>query len=198
MVQQLTLDREFFAFLEQEDGRIAEQVAAAGCPECGGPLHRSDYERKPRGALLAPEGESSIERFSLCCGREGCRKRATPPSLRFLGRRVYLEAVVVMASVVAQAVGTVKTAEAPKRATGVPARTRRRWLAWWQGAFVSTEVFVALRAHLIGVEIERLPSSILERLAGPIVEQLRTMATLMAPLTTSTVADGARYLRGVK
>ena len=195
MVPQITLDREFFLFLEQEDGRIAEQVAAAGCPQCGGPLHRSDYERKPRGALFAPEGESSIERISFCCGREGCRKRATPPSLRFLGRRVYLEVVVIVASVVAQAV---KTAEASKRATGVPARTARRWLAWWQGGFVSTEVFVALRAHLVGIEIERLPSTIVERLSGTIVEQLRTMATLLAPLTTRSVADGARYLRGVK
>jgi hypothetical protein len=198
MVPQITLDREFFAFLEQEDGRIAEQVAAAGCPECGGPLHRSDYERKPRGALLAPEGESSIERFSLCCGREGCRKRAMPPSLRFLGRRVYLEAVVVVASVVAQAAATVKTAEAAKRATGVPARTTRRWLAWWQGAFVSTEVFVALRARLIGVEVERLPSSLMERLGGSWPERLRAVAMQLAPLTTSSVADGARYLRGAK
>ena len=49
MVDQIPLDREFFSLLEQEDARIAEQVAAAGCPECGGPLHRSDYERKPRG-----------------------------------------------------------------------------------------------------------------------------------------------------
>jgi hypothetical protein len=201
MVHQLTLDREFFSLLEQEDGRIAEQVAAAGCPECGGPLHRSDYERKPRGALFAPEGESSIERISLCCGREGCRKRATPPSLRFLGRRVYLGAVVVVASAVAQAVETVKTvrtAAAQAEATGVPPRTTRRWLGWWQGAFVSTDVFVALRARLIGVEVERLPSSMLEPLAGSWPERLRTVATLLAPLTTSSVADGARSLRVVK
>jgi hypothetical protein len=192
MVPQITLDREFFEQLEQEDGRIAEQVAAAGCPVCGGPLHRSDYERKPRGALFAPEGESSIERISLCCGREGCRKRATPPSLRFLGRRVYLGAVVLAASAVAQAV---KTAEAAKRATGVPSRTTRRWLAWWRGTFVSTEVFVALRAHLVGVEAERLPSAMLERLSGDWPERLRTAASLLAPLTTKTVADGARFLR---
>src|SRR5271157_4368665 len=71
-----------------------------------GPLHRSDYDRKPRGALIAPAGEAFVRRFSLCCGREGCRKRATPPSLRFLGRRVYLGAVVLVASMLAQALGT--------------------------------------------------------------------------------------------
>jgi hypothetical protein len=43
--------------------------------------------------------ESFDRRFSLCCGREGCRRRATPPSVRFLGRRVYVGAVVIVASV---------------------------------------------------------------------------------------------------
>ena len=111
---------------------------------------------------------------------------------------MYLEAVVVAASAVTQALETVKMAKASKRATGVPERTTRRWLAWWQGAFVSTEVFVALRARLIGVAIERLPSALLEQLAGSFPEQLRTMATLLAPLTTSTVLDGARFLRMAK
>jgi hypothetical protein len=195
MVHEVRLEREFFSLLEQEDGRIAEQVAAAGCPSCGGPLHRSDYERKPRGALFAPGSESSVERFSLCCGREGCRKRATPPSLRFLGRRVYAGAVVVVASAVAQAL---TRASEQKRATGVPPRTTRRWLAWWQGAFVSTEVFVALRAHLVGVAVESLPTPLLTQLSGSWPERLRKVAMLLAPLTTSSVLDGARYLRDIK
>jgi hypothetical protein len=195
MVHEVRLAREFFSLLEQEDGRIAEQVAAAGCPSCGGPLHRSDYERKPRGALFAPGCESSVERFSLCCGREGCRKRATPPSLRFLGRRVYAGAVVVVASVVAQAL---TAASEQKRATGVSPRTTRRWLAWWQGAFVSTEVFVALRAHLVGVAVESLPTPLLAQLSGSWPERLRRVARLLAPLTTSSVRDGARYLRDIK
>lgn len=38
--------------------------------------------------------------MSLCCAR--CRKRRTPPSVRFLGRRVYLAAVVVLACVLRQ------------------------------------------------------------------------------------------------
>jgi hypothetical protein len=28
------------------------------------------------------------QRFSFCCAVGGCRKRTTPPSLRFLGRKV--------------------------------------------------------------------------------------------------------------
>src|SRR5271169_4779659 len=117
MVNEVDLRGEFFRLLVEFDERIMRRVAAEGCRRCDGPLHRSDYNRKPRGALIAPAGEAFVVRFSLCCGREGCRKRATPPSLRFLGRRVYLGAVVIVASLVAQWLGT---AEASRRVTGVP------------------------------------------------------------------------------
>jgi hypothetical protein len=65
------------------DEQIARRVAEAGCQHCGGPLHRADYERKPRGAHLPVAGEAFRTRFSLCCGTEGCCKRALPPSVRF-------------------------------------------------------------------------------------------------------------------
>ena len=45
-----------------------------------------------------PELEEYAERFSFCCAVDGCRKRATPPSLRFLGRKVYLATVVTLIS----------------------------------------------------------------------------------------------------
>jgi hypothetical protein len=103
MVGDLDLGREFFLLLVRLDEGVMRRVAAAGCPRCEGPLHRSDYDRKPRGALIVPAGEEFVRRFSLCCGREGCRKRATPPSVRFLGRRVYLGAAVIVGSIVALA-----------------------------------------------------------------------------------------------
>src|SRR5271170_3040689 len=127
MVDEVDLGREFFAVLEQIDEGTVRHVAAAGCLKCDGPLHRSDYDRKPRGALIAPAGEGFVVRFSLCCGREGCRKRSTPPSLRFLGRRVYLGVVVIVASLVTQAL---ESAEASRPVTGVPTRTTRRWVGW--------------------------------------------------------------------
>ena len=97
------MGREFFGLLVELDEAVTRRVAAERCPACKGPLHRGDYDRKPRGALIALAGEAFARRFSLCCGREGCRKRATPPSVRFLGRRVYLGAVVLVASIVALA-----------------------------------------------------------------------------------------------
>jgi hypothetical protein len=167
-------------------------VAEDRCPVCGGPLHRSDYARKPRGALLAAAGEEFVTRFSLCCGREGCRKRATPPSQRFLGRRVYLGAVVIVASMFARMCAS---AAEIRKVTGVPARTARRWLGWWSGRFVSAGVFIAVRAQLIGVVVEELPASIVLGLAGSPTEQVRAMLRLLAPLTTGSVRDWTRFPR---
>jgi hypothetical protein len=57
----------------------------------------SSYDRKPRGGP-AGLGQEYAERFSFCCAVDGCRTRATPPSLRFLGRHVYLATVVTLIS----------------------------------------------------------------------------------------------------
>jgi len=193
MVEDLDLRREFFLLLVRLDESVMERVAAAGCRWCEGRLHRSDYDRKPRGALIAPAGEAFVRRFSLCCGREGCRKRATPPSVRFLGRRVYLGAVVLVASIVALAL---RTAREIRQRTGVPARTTQRWLGWWQGPFLDTEVFVTICARLIGVDVGQVPASIVSRLADTSTERVRRMLEWLAPLTTGSVPDGARFLRG--
>jgi hypothetical protein len=193
MFYQLVFGREFFAALEREDLEITARVAAGGCPVCGGRLDRGDYGRKPRGALLAHAGEAQVTRFSLCCAREGCRKRATPPSLRFLGRRVYLGAVVIMAASMARVMG----ARRGQGEVGVPAMTTGRWLGWWSGTFITTEVFVAVCARLVGVAVDALPTSILERLPGSPTEQVHTMLALLAPLTTGSVPDGARFLRSI-
>src|ERR1700727_2648211 len=139
MLGDLDLGREFFLQLVKVDEAVVREVVAGGCPRCEGPLHRSDYDRKPRGALIAPLGEAVVRRFSLCCGREGCRKRATPPSVLFLGRRGYLGVAVIVASAGALAL---RAALEIRRQTGVPARTTGRWLGWWQGPFLDTETFV--------------------------------------------------------
>jgi hypothetical protein len=108
---------EWLASLEEFDRQIAEAVAATGCRHCGGPLHQGNYKRKPRGGNVAEVGEAFRLRHSLCCGREGCRKRALPPSLRFLGRRVYLEAVVLLASALTMALETLGLASELRNVT---------------------------------------------------------------------------------
>jgi hypothetical protein len=102
--------------------------------------------------------------------------------------------VVIVASLVAQAL---QSAAALRRATGVPARTTRRWLGWWRGPFVRTEVFVAVSARLIGVSAAELPASVVLRLAGSAEQQVRGMLEWLAPLTTGSVHDGSRFLRDI-
>jgi hypothetical protein len=116
--------------------------------------------------------------------------------VRFLGRRVYLGVAVVIAGVLARAAAT---AAEIKRRTAVPPRTVERWRAWWQTSFVESRLFAEQRAHFMPpLELAGLPGTLLERfvvdgneLAGALV---RTCAFL-APLTTGSVADGARFVR---
>ncbi len=202
MSHESVLGEEWFAKLAEFDAQIAEAVAAGRCRHCGGPLHQGNYERKPRGGKLADAGEAFTLRHSLCCGREGCRKRALPPSLRFLGRRVYLEAVVLVASALVKAL---KTLRAASEVTGVPARTLRRWHRWWTEAFPSSAVWTELRARFVPpppVESE-LPRSLLERGqsvldAGAVVSDVLLLAARwLSPVTTQSVPDGSRFVFAV-
>ena len=86
----------FWSFLCRIDEDLAAQVRAAGCADCGGALHSARYPRKPRGVGRTMLGDAYEWRLSYCCDRDGCRRRATPASVRFLGRRVFLGAVVVL------------------------------------------------------------------------------------------------------
>jgi hypothetical protein len=172
MCHVLELCREFFAKLAEIDEQLARWVAARGCPKCGGPLHRGDYRRKPRGALVAVAGEAFCRRASLCCGRVGCRKRALPPSVRFLGRKVYLEAAIVVASVYVQVAGAIAQA---RQALGVPLRTLKRWSRWWQNDFAQSREWQAMRAQFAppAPSETQLPLSLLQRLAGSVPDRPR-------------------------
>lgn len=196
MICPVGLEIEFFEGLTAIDRAIVERAAQQPCPDCGGPLHRGDYPRKPRGGRIAAAAEAFSRRFSLCCGREGCRHRATPPSVRFLGRRVYVGAVVIVASAV---VLTAMAASAALRATGVPARTTRRWLRWWRGPFTASAPFAELSARLVPApERQRLPLALLERFeAVEATAPVAKLLTWLAPITTMSSPDGSRWVRAV-
>ena len=195
MFNPFELGSEFFEGLMAIDKAIVERAAEEPCRDCGGPLYRGDYPRKPRGGQLAAVAESFGRRFSLCCGRDGCRHRATPPSVRFLGRRVYVGAVVIVASAIAL---TTIAANAAVRATGVPARTTRRWLRWWRGPFTASAPFVHLSARLVPAPDRlRLPVSLLDRLAGDRCAPVAKLLTWLAPITTTSSPEGSRWVRAV-
>jgi hypothetical protein len=148
-------DINFFHALDAEDARIAAAVKACGCPDCGGRLDQANYPRKPRGGELGAAGEIIDRRRSLCCAREGCRHRRTPPSLVFLGRRVYLAITVVLS-----AWRTPPPSSPPRRTVG-------RWRSWF-AALRGTRWWTQTRARLWpAVEpAEILPAAIVERVLG--------------------------------
>jgi hypothetical protein len=94
LYQSLLSDARFHDLLLAFDRKLADAARNAGCALCGGVLHSARYWRKPRGRACSVGSEHN-QRFSFCCAVDGCRSRTTPPSLRFLGRKVYLATIVV-------------------------------------------------------------------------------------------------------
>ena len=181
MCHALLRDTRFFELLTVLDSDLADQARLQGCP-CGGRLHQAHYPRKPRGgpADLSPEPE---RRFSFCCGRDGCRRRRTPPSLRFLGRRVYFGVVVVLATAMAHGVTPRRAAEL-RTQLGVDRRTLARWRQWWQ-EHLPTSVFWREQGARFSPPIlaDALPGALLDRFApegepGGVVSLLRFLAPL--------------------
>jgi hypothetical protein len=178
-------DDNFFTALLAIDEKVVARVRSAGCPQCGGPLYRADYPRKPRGGLLAAAGEVFTRRPSLCCGRDGCRSRATPPSVRFLGRKVYLGVVVIVAAIIAQAIGL--GAESA-RTTGVPQRTVKRWFAWWRERFAESALFLVIRGRVSGAVLAAdLPASLVMRFRGNDEQRVRSVLRIISPITSASV-----------
>ena len=149
----------FWAFLFSIDRDLAATTCQAGC-SCGGRLHRADYPRKPRGSPTGLAREY-MYRLSFCCSRDGCRKRATPPSVRFLGRKVYLHAVVIL-------VAAMRQGPTPRRVRelvelfDVDRRTIARWQAFWREEFPQTSFWKVARGQLaLLVELADLPRALL-------------------------------------
>jgi hypothetical protein len=135
----------FWSFLLAIDQDLAETARKQGCP-CGGRLHSANYLRKPRGTpLQLPEPQCL--RLSFCCDRDGCRKRVTPPSVRFLGPKVYLGAIVILISAMRQGPSPRRVRELSAR-FGADRRTIARWLVFWRERFPQTPFWKIARARL--------------------------------------------------
>lgn len=151
MCQRLLGDATLYLLLQRMDADLAEETRAAGCTACGeGALHSASYPRKPRGVAEAILPEGYTMRYSFCCADEGCRRRTTPPSLRFLGRRVYVGAVVVLATAMRHGVTAWRAARL-RELTGASLRTLARWRRWWTESFTADETpaHAAVREALV-------------------------------------------------
>ena len=183
MYQTLLADSSLYTFLFQLDEDLAADIRKNGCP-CSGSLHSANYPRKPRG--LPPGLENKYEsRFSFCCDREGCRRRSTPASFRFLGRKVFVAAVVVLVSALRHG-ATTKRVAMLRELVGTSRRTVERWREWWQNGFVRSPFWKAVRGRLKNpVDIKTLPLSLLNAFSGQEEKtKMISLLRLLLPLTT--------------
>jgi hypothetical protein len=186
LYRDLLADATFHQLLLACDADLADAARAERCALCGGALHSACYPRKPRGrpCRLGPEHD---RRFSFCCAIDGCRSRATPPSLRFLGRKVYLAAIVVLVAILRHGVTTSRI-DRLSQAVGVDRRTVERWRAWWRERFPATPFWqIARAAFMPPIDWERLPASLLERFTGDDADRLVALLRFIGPVTGGRV-----------
>ena len=187
MYQSVLVDGRLYGLLLRIDQELAGSTQAERCRWCGGRLDRADYARKPRG--VPPElGPEHTVRLSLCCANEGCRRRHTPPSVRFLGRRVYVGAAILGITALRPGARGGE-ARALRAWLGVSGRTLARWRRWWQEVFATSGFWRNARGRLrTPVPAHALPGGLLQRFAGDLKTQLIAGLRFLAPITTAAGA----------
>jgi len=170
------------------DEAISFDVQNKGCPCCGN-LHQSNYPRKALG-ILEKAAELFEFRFSFCCDQEGCRKRRTPPSVRFLGRRRFSFVLVLLASVLTNGVNLRRKAQL-QNLVPVSEATLRRWRNWWQKKLIVTPFWRKLCSRFASPIVpSQLPGELLNRIPFDDPEKLViSLLSLLSPLSTTSCID---------
>jgi hypothetical protein len=151
----------FWAFLSAVDEDLAKTTREEGCA-CGGRLHGANFPRKPRGVAREKLPEAYRYRFSFWCERDGCRKRKTPPSVRFLGRKVYLGAIVVLLAAMRQGPSPRRVRELTEL-FGADGQTIARWRKLWREHFPQTQFWKVARGRFSPpLAAAELPYALLE------------------------------------
>jgi hypothetical protein len=162
--------------------RPGRAYTSPALPFCGGPLHCAHYPRKPRGG--PPDLEEAFEvRFSLCCGRPGCRRRVLPPSVRFWGRRVYWAPVLLLVSALRQGRNPTVTLEHLKALFRVWRSTIKRWQRYFRDIFAQSIEYRRLAGHLMPpIAPNQLPKALLERFYLSCAEPETALVTCLQTL----------------
>jgi hypothetical protein len=156
MYHKYLTDKNFFEFLYKTDQDLARKTKEKGCRICGSKVHVSNYMRKPRGFDGLPDDYSL--RFSLCCARDGCRKRVLPESIRFFGRVVYWSVHMVLISAMLN--GRSSDIEKIMSEFNVDIRTLKRWRKWWKNIFPATKFWKKMKGEL-SEDVDLFPLEIL-------------------------------------
>lgn len=186
MGDELFVDRRLYDYLLLLDRELCEQARGEGCPRCAGRLDSASYPRKPRG-LPAGLDDAQTRRLSLCC--DACRQRLTPPSVRFLGRRVYSAVVMVLAC--AHRLSAARIRELVSL-LGVNRRTLYRWRRWWRESLPRSSWWRLARGRFFPpLDAHGLPGTLLARVDGTDpAHRLVQVLVFLAPLSVAAEQVG--------
>ncbi len=187
-------DSRFYRFLFQIDLDIATDIQEDGCPHCRGSLHVSCYPRKPRGIRFVLD-ETYEYRLSFCCAEDGCRRRCTPPSVRFLGRKVFLGVIVVLITAMEHGLTPKRRKQLIEDLDLYP-KTISHWRKWWREIFPVSRCWRAEKGNFMPpIEPDDLPGALLGRLDGKDLRlRLCRLLLLLAPFTTTSWSSSLRVV----
>lgn len=178
------MNANFHFFLLMVDQEMSISVFRAKCLYCGGTLHQANYPRSPMG-VPSNFREYYEERLSFCC--DTCRRRSTPESVRFFGRRWYSAAFFMFICLLQLGITERRLAQFKKH-TGmtVSEKTWKRWRKWWRECFVSTPFWQQYKGLVI-INIDdspALPRALYEVFSGTSSERMRLLLRFLSPLTS--------------
>ncbi len=177
MYQSLLRDSSFFELLLRMDEDLGAEVRQGGCPFCGGVLHSARYPRKPRGGPVELGGEHR-RRQSFCCAVQGCRKRVTPSSLRFLGRKVFFSVWVLLLPVLREGPTPARLSRL-EEVFAVSRRTLLRWQRWWREGVPQSRFWQARCGDwATPIAPETLPGSLVARFSHLATASERVLSVL--------------------
>jgi hypothetical protein len=183
MSQNFLFNTSFHLLLNKIDQEITDKDRQQGCFFCGNKLHKANYPRSPVG-LPSQLRHHYNERLSLCC--DTCRKRTTPRSVRFFGRRWLPAPLFMLISVLMLGINERRLQQVKQHfGITVSESTWKRWRRWWRDSFQKT-LFWQQSKGLAPSAIETNkfpPRALLDILQGSIEEKICRLLKFLSPLT---------------
>jgi hypothetical protein len=182
MSHKFLFNASFHSLLNKIDHELAEEVHKKGCA-CGGRLHKANYPRSPFGLPAAFRSDYE-QRISFCC--DTCRKRTTPPSVRFFGRRWFPAPLFILISLLMSGINDRRLAQVKHHfGIAVSESTWKRWRRWWRESFATTKFWQLSKGLVAGMLDSKLtfPRSLWCLFSGELEERVQCLLQFLAPLT---------------
>jgi len=187
MSHKFLYESSFHLLLSNIDQEMADDCQQAGCRHCGGELHQGNYPRSPHGVPGDFRGHYD-SRFSFCC--KDCRKRTTPPTVRFFGRYWYVAPVFLLLSALALGLSVRRRAKIKEYfGVTVSKSTWDRWRAWWRNNFVKTKFWQQHKGLCPPADENRgsLPRHLFCAFKNSLDKKMTQILKFLSPLTSGNL-----------